>query len=71
MPEEIVICKSCGRPEYWGEMRWLSGRSMCRSCYKADFEAQTRKLYTWDDLDGKRPTKAEYEAQEARNEERR
>ena len=26
----IVICKSCNKPEYWGKMRWLNGRCMCR-----------------------------------------
>ena len=23
--EEIVICKECKKPEYWGKMRWLEG----------------------------------------------
>lgn len=23
--DRIVICKSCRRPEYWGQMRWLNG----------------------------------------------
>ena len=32
--DKIVICKQCGRPEYWGEMRWLSGKCTCRNCYR-------------------------------------
>lgn len=63
--KEIVICKYCGKLEYWGDMRWLSGRCVCRECYRADYETQTGKVYVWDDLDGKRPTKEEYEEQEA------
>ncbi|MDO4305793.1 MAG: hypothetical protein Q4C77_03085 [Eubacteriales bacterium] len=62
--KKIEICKSCGRPEYWGDMRWLSGRCVCRDCYRADYESQTGKIYVWDDLDGKRPTREEYEEQE-------
>ena len=60
----IVICKSCNKPEYWGEMRWLSGRCVCRDCYKADYERSTGKAYIWTDLDGKRPTMDEYNRQE-------
>lgn len=63
--DEIVICKYCGRPEYWGEMRWLSGKCCCRDCYKEDYE-KTGKVYIWSDLDGKRPSMDEYKAQEAR-----
>ena len=44
--KRIVICKYCGRPEFWGNMRY-------------DF------VYAWDDLDGPRPTREEYDAQEA------
>lgn len=62
--KKIEICKLCGRPEYWGDMRWLSGRCVCRDCYRADYESQTGKIYVWDDLDGKRPTQEEYEEQE-------
>lgn len=62
--EKIVICKSCGRPEYWGQMRWLSGKCMCRDCYKAEWEGNTGKDCIWDDLDGDRPTREEYEEQE-------
>ena len=63
----IIICKYCNKPEYYGEMRWLSGKCCCRDCYKADYESSTGKPYTWDDLDGKRPTMEEYNAQEARD----
>ncbi len=63
--KRIVICKYCGRPEFWGDMRWLSGRCTCRDCYKAECEAQSGKPYAWDDLDGPRPTREEYDAQEA------
>ena len=64
----IVICKHCGRPEYYGDMRWLSGKCCCRSCYRAEWEDANKKLYVWDDLSGPRPTKEEYEKQEERNE---
>ena len=68
--KKIVICKSCRQPEYWGDMRWLSGRCMCRDCYKADYERQAGTVYKWDDLEGKRPTKKEYEEQEEKNNEK-
>ena len=67
MPDEmkkIVICKHCGKPEYYGEMRWLNGKCGCRDCYKAFWQDENHKLYTWKDLDGKRPTMQEYEEQE-------
>lgn len=60
---EIVKCKYCDRLEYYGKMRWLSGKCTCRECYKEDYETRTGKLYTWDDLDGVRPTKVDYIAQ--------
>ena len=60
----IVICKSCNKPEYWGEMRWLNGRCMCRDCYNAEYVHSTAKAYIWTDLDGKRPTMDEYNRQE-------
>lgn len=63
--EEIVICKHCGKPEYWGAMRWLSGWCACRNCYRSLWEDQNHKKYTWDDLDGPRPTMEEYQEQEA------
>ncbi|MDD3251793.1 MAG: hypothetical protein PHV18_04440 [Lachnospiraceae bacterium] len=62
--KKIVICKNCNKPEYWGEMRWLSSHCTCRNCYRANWEHETKKLYTWGDLDGPRPTLAEYEAQQ-------
>lgn len=64
MMKEIVICNSCRKPEYWGEMRWLNGRCICRDCYKAEYEGLTGKIYKWDDLDGERPTIADYRKQE-------
>ena len=61
----IVICKHCGKPEYYGEMRWLSGRCSCRNGYKAQWQDENHELYKWNDLDGKRPTMNEYENQES------
>lgn len=62
--DKIIICKHCGKPEYYGEMRWLNGRCSCRNCYKSQWQDENHKLYSWDDLDGKRPTMEEYEKQE-------
>ena len=62
--KKIVICKHCDKPEYFGEMRWLNGRQECRSCYKSHYEEISKKLYTWNDLDGPRPTWADYAKQE-------
>lgn len=59
----IVLCKQCGKPEYYGEMRWISGAMICRDCYKSHYEKSTGKLYEWDDLNGKRPTMREYNHQ--------
>ena len=64
--KRIHICKSCKRPEYWGEFRWLSGSMICRNCYRAIWERENKKIYKWDDLDGRRPTMEEYKKQEAR-----
>lgn len=47
---EIVTCKHCGNPEYYGEMRWLNGKEECRPCYKAHWEEVNHKHYAWDDL---------------------
>ena len=55
--KEIVTCKYCGEQEYYMDMRWLSGKEMCRDCYKNEYEDRTGKLYEWDDLDGGRPKK--------------
>ena len=43
--KNVVLCKECGHPEYWGEMRWLSGRCMCRDCYRKQYEDETGKAY--------------------------
>ena len=48
----IVVCKYCGGDEWWGRMIWLSGRCVCRKCYKAEYEKTHGKPYVWDDLDG-------------------
>lgn len=55
----VVVCKRCGAPEYWGEMRWLSGCCVCRDCYKEQYEKKTGNPYTWNDLDGPRPSAKE------------
>ena len=50
-------------------MRWISNPCIyrvCRWCYKANYEQETKKPYAWDDLDGKRPTIDEYREQEKR-----
>ena len=59
--KEIVKCKYCNRLEYYGEFRWLSGKQLCRSCYKAEWEHENKKPYIWDDLDGERPKGSESE----------
>ena len=66
MPEnnELVFCQHCGKPEYWGEMQWLSGWCVCRNCYKSIWEQEKHMFYTWADLDGYRPTQEDYERQE-------
>lgn len=62
--DRIVICKQCKKPEYWGELRWLSGFCTCRNCYKAIWEDQNHRQYTWGDLDGPRPSQEDFEAQQ-------
>ena len=57
--KRIVICKHCEMPEYYGEMRWLSGICYCRNCYKGQYERERHEIYKCDDLDGKRPTMEE------------
>lgn len=59
----IVICCHCGSPEYYGEMRWLSGWCGCRSCYKQRYEEINRKPYIWDDLNGYIPTMKDFNEQ--------
>ena len=62
---KIVICRHCGKPEYYGEMRWLNGVCSCRRCYKARWEDMNHQLYKWDDLDKEPyPTMEEYRLQE-------
>ena len=53
---KAVYCKYCSKPEYYGELRWLDGKCMCRSCYKREYESYYSRPYPWDDLDGERPT---------------
>jgi len=65
--KRIVVC-DCGRPEYYGKMRWNSGKCYCRACYRADYEDRTGKPYRWNDLDGTVPTIEEYKKQERRKE---
>lgn len=60
---EIIICKYCKRPEYYGQTRWGSGKQMCRCCYREDYENKTGRPYQWDDLDGPVPTMADYHNQ--------
>ena len=60
--ERIVLCRHCGKPEYYGKMRWLSGRCLCRDCYRERYE-EAHGRYIWDDLDGRRPTMEEYKNQ--------
>ena len=55
----VFRCKYCGRPEYYGEFRWLSGRMLCRNCYRAEWESENKRPYTWNDLDGERPSEDE------------
>lgn len=63
---KIVICKHCNKPEYFGEMRWKSGRCSCRNCYKAQWQDENHQLYRWNDLDGERPTMEAYLIQEGK-----
>lgn len=62
----IVKCRHCDGYEYFGEMRWLNGRCACRSCYKGHREELDRRLYDYTDLDGPKPTEADFLAQEDR-----
>lgn len=56
----IVICRHCGRPEYYGQMRWLSGHCSCRPCYRIRYKDIYNKEYEWPDLDGTAPTMQDY-----------
>ena len=53
--KRAVRCKYCNKLEYYGEFRWLTGKMLCRNCYKAEWEHENKRLYIWDDLDGERP----------------
>lgn len=53
--KRAIYCKYCGRPEYYGEFRWIDGKMMCRRCYRAEWEGQNHIPYKWDDLDGDFP----------------
>lgn len=59
MMKMAIRCKYCGKPEYYGDFRWLSGKMLCRNCYKAWWEGENKQPYKWDDLDGDRPTEDE------------
>lgn len=62
--KEIIICKHCGKPEYYGEMRWLNGICMCRNCYKSYYEVYYNESYKYNDLDETHyPTLDEYNKQ--------
>jgi hypothetical protein len=43
--DDVVICRHCGRPEYYGEMRWLNGFCGCRRCYKSKWEDTNHMVY--------------------------
>lgn len=66
---EIVLCKTCLKPEFYGEMRWLNGHCTCRNCYKTHYEKEYNKKYTSNDLEGVRPTLEDYYKQEIIKEE--
>ena len=57
--KRVIRCKYCGKPEYYGDFRWLSGKMLCRNCYRADYEEKNHQPYIWDDLDGERPSEDE------------
>lgn len=53
--DEIVRCKYCGKNEFWGSMMWLSGKNLCRRCYKIEYARENGKPYAWNDLDAPKP----------------
>lgn len=57
----VVRCNYCHSPEFYGELRWLDGREMCRDCYRHEYEETEGKPYEWDDLDGERPPKGKWD----------
>lgn len=62
----IVLCKACSQPEFYGEMRWKSGYTICRACYRSEYETRTGRTYNWSDLDGPVPSMEEYLLQQAK-----
>lgn len=60
MSDVVVICRECGKPEYWGEVRWINNISLCRSCYKAQYKSIYNKEYTMSNLDGRKPSLQDY-----------
>ena len=38
---EVVICKNCNQPEYYGAMHWRSGKTICRRCMYEIWEAES------------------------------
>jgi late competence protein required for DNA uptake (superfamily II DNA/RNA helicase) len=66
MSKRIVICKYCGKLEYWDDMTWLNSHMYCRQCYKSAYQDFYKQQYKWNDKDGNRPTQEEYEEQEER-----
>jgi len=42
---EIVICRDCKQPEYYGMMHWLSGHTVCRKCIYEIWKKQSN--YKW------------------------
>ena len=61
----VVICKFCNVPEYWGQMRWLNGKCLCRNCYKAAYQDTYGEPYKWNDLNGPRPSIADNPARDS------
>lgn len=61
---DIVICKRCGKSEYWEFMHFYGSVAECRDCYMEKQKLSNQVLYGWRDFEGERPTNDEYEAQE-------
>lgn len=59
--KRIVICRRCKKPGILGRNEMAFRFCVSRGCYKAQWESENHKPYTWDDLDGKRPTMEEFE----------
>ena len=39
--DNVVICKNCGKKEYWGDMHWRSGKTYCRACIYGIWQKET------------------------------